>query len=875
MKYYLNKGKESVIFSEEERLDPFLIEKVDKRFLEEDADALILGQGPVLSLGFIDPRNWECSCPNPGAFAVRKEKYERLGSVDESLGSAIAADYLYRVRQSGGKCSLAFDILLPCTREFPIDVTDMWLDGIRLDYKYGSNNLRKTCFHKLKEAFLRYDSSIGNYSRKKIVTALPTLLKDVFRYGLKKGTKQGTFDFYGQFTLRGSARLEVRLPSRYPLVSIVVRTYKKADSLRKTLECIRHLDYPRFEVIVVEDGAPEAEAMIRSEYSDLPIRYHATGENIGRAAAANVGFSLASGEWINLLDDDDYLFPEHITVGISEAETTGSDIVLLQSLALETTTTGRDPYEFEINKKHFMRFPRIDPFTMSGYCMTPDNGVLFKRELLADGTKMREDLGANEDWELWLQFMAKGKWTTVHYATCAFVNPASEEAAKARENNYKRWKGKQFESDKLIYSISPQELSRAFVDLLGDVEALIAEGALEDFVNKGKRVHSYSDGEMDEAFRSFEENVNVGKESDYTALQLNKYYWSVFSHFSHASETQRVAEINSIKAARMHALPVKKTKLIGFWPWFDPKDNFILDVLDKRYLIVDDAEPDYLISSLFGYGFYEYIKYDCVRIFFSGENYAPDFNIVDYAMSYNPMVYPERYLYIPEFFVDIRKIGNRLKERLSYEEALEVIKKKREFCNFIYGDSKCCKERGGIFEVLNSRKRVLSAGSWMNNTENGFRADMLSTKADLQRRCRFTIAVESYPHEGFITEKLTDAFLANTIPIYYGDPNVSKIFNPRAFIDVRKFDSLEDLANEIMRLDESPEEMAEMLSQPVFLDCDYLDRLEQSFSSFLYKIMDQPAEKAIKRPINGQPEVHQNHIKQLQAKLEKEERRSQ
>lgn len=68
MKYYLNKGKESVIFSEEERLDPFLIEKVDERFLEEDADALILGQGPVLSLGFIDPRNWECSCPNPGCF---------------------------------------------------------------------------------------------------------------------------------------------------------------------------------------------------------------------------------------------------------------------------------------------------------------------------------------------------------------------------------------------------------------------------------------------------------------------------------------------------------------------------------------------------------------------------------------------------------------------------------------------------------------------------------------------------------------------------------------------------------------------------------------------------------------------------------------
>ena len=278
-------------------------------------------------------------------------------------------------------------------------------------------------------------------------------------------------------------------------------------------------------------------------------------------------------------------------------------------------------------------------------------------------------------------------------------------------------------------------------------------------------------------------------------------------------------------------------------------------------------EPDYLITSIFGVGFYEYVLYPCVRIFFSGENYAPDFNLVDYALGYNPMDYPERYRYIPEFYVDIRRIRSRLSSRPSYEEALEILSRKTEFCNFIYGDSKCCSEREDLFKAINSRKRVLSAGTWMNNTENGFKADMLSTKDSVQRRCRFTIAVESYPHAGFVTEKLTDAFLSNSIPIYYGDPDVEKIFNPKAFINARDFASLDELAEEVIRLDNSPEEMARMMAEPVFNEADYLSSLDDQFADFLYGIFDCDKETVIKRPINGQPEVHQEYIRSLQRHL--------
>jgi len=867
MRYYQCFGENSVIFSSVELLDPYLIRKIDKRFKESEADALVLGQEPVLSLGFIDPRDNMCRCPNPGAFAVRKSSYESLGEIDDTLRTARAADYVYRLEKKGMTSELSLDILMPCAEETPIDITDIWMDGLLLDYKHGNSNVRKQVIHNLLASCMHYDSEIGNYSRKKIADNLLAFMRNIAKYSFTKGEAHQSLEFYKDFTIRGCYRMEVRLPSRYPLVSIVIRTHKRPESLRKTLESLRFQDYKNLEIIVVEDGASESKPMIQSDFNDLPIIYTSTSESIGRAAAANLGFDLSNGEWINLLDDDDYLYPEHITVGISEAETHGCNMVFLQSLALETTKLSDAPYEYVIENKHFMNFPRIDPFTMSGYCVTPDNGVLFHKSLLSNGVRMREDLGSNEDWELWLRLMTKAKWTMVPYATCVFVNPLSIEEKERRELEYSKWNGKQFDSPDLWYAASSLELSQYLLGQIDDVDALEANGDLDEYTDEMIKKNPYTKQQLEDGFEDYLNHVKQGRDDTYSAKEFNLWNISFFDHIRSLDSKRRIEEVDSLKKAALLHYPDKEIRFSGFWPWFNKEDNFFLDTLKKRYHISQVDNPEYLISSIFGVGFYEYVLYDGVRIFFSGENYAPDFNLVDYAMGYNPMDYPERYRYIPEFFVDIRRIRNRLNNRPTYDDALKMLDHKPEFCNFIYGDSKCCNERGDLFKTIDKKKKVLSAGTWMNNTANGFKADMLSTKDSVQRRCRFTIAVESYPHAGFITEKLTDAFLSNTIPIYYGDPNVKEIFNPKAFIDVRDFGSLEELAEEVIRLDNSPKELAKMMSEPVFIKESYLSDLENTFSKFLYDIFDCDKESVIKRPINGQPEVHQNYIKSLQQRL--------
>ena len=865
---YVYETKKAIVFSTSQYpLDPYLERQIDERFVETGVDALIMGQGPVLSLGYYDPSDDSCALPNNSAFAVTKETCDIVGKIDFRLGSACAADYYERVLQVGRKAKMALDIIMPCSEKRPVDVADLWKDSLLLDTKHGKTGVQFGALKKWFNSITRYDVSIGNYSRKKLVKGALAFLCKFFKY-LFTGTHKTdiSIEYYYWSTLRGETRLEVIHTDSNPLISIVIRTCGRPESLRKAINSVLAQTYDNIEVVIVEDGEPISRKMVEEEFQSLDIRYISTGKKIGRTAAANLGFEKAHGEWINMLDDDDFLFPEHLWAALNEAQTSGSDIVFLKSLALETEKTD-DKGGGEIKEIHYMNFPRIDAFTMSASCKTPNNGVFFRKTLLGKAGLMNEKLGANEDWNLWLKLMTIGKWSVVNYATCAFVNPADKEAKRKREEAYKAWRGKQFD-DLILFRTTPSQLTQYYLGIAEDFEALNQAGELERTITETLNYWDiYSEEILDKAYLELEKALQCKEEKTYTARQFNLWYCALINRLGKILPEDRVKAIRMMREREFPQYSVKRVHFAGFWPWFDKTDNFLLDKLTQRYQIIDKGTPEYLICSIFGVGFYEYVKYDCPRIFFSGENYSPDFNLVDYAMSFNRMNYTDRYLYVPEFYVDVRKLLHRLDNRPSYNEALALIRSKPEFCNFIYGDSKCCDERRDLFHLLNERKRVSSAGKWMNNMDNGFVADMLSTKAGFQRKCRFTIAVESYPHPGFITEKLTDAFLANTIPIYYGAQDVCEIFNEEAFIDVRKYDTLVDVVNAVMEIESNPEKMAKMMSAPVFKDCNYLRELDKRVATFLFSILDKDPSEAVVRAINGQPEVHQGYISLLQKQL--------
>lgn len=86
-----------------------------------------------------------------------------------------------------------------------------------------------------------------------------------------------------------------------PKVSVVVCSYNGAATLTECLQALMNVDYPDFEVILVDDGSTDATAKIAADFPQV-IYHHQ--ENRGLSVARNVGAELATGDIVAYTDDD-------------------------------------------------------------------------------------------------------------------------------------------------------------------------------------------------------------------------------------------------------------------------------------------------------------------------------------------------------------------------------------------------------------------------------------------------------------------------------------------------------------------------------------------------------------------------------------------
>ena len=96
--------------------------------------------------------------------------------------------------------------------------------------------------------------------------------------------------------------------------------------------------------------------------------------------------------------------------------------------------------------------------------------------------------------------------------------------------------------------------------------------------------------------------------------------------------------------------------------------------------------------------------------------------------------------------------------------------------------------------------------------------DRYGLNAELFRKYKFVICFENSIAENYITEKLPNAMLGNSIGIYHGAPDVGDYFNCRSFINFDDYGSYQAMIKEVIALDQDDDAYARMLRQPFFVD---------------------------------------------------------
>ena len=101
-----------------------------------------------------------------------------------------------------------------------------------------------------------------------------------------------------------------------PVVSLIVIAYREAARIEATLHAIlAQIDAPSFEVIVVDDGSPDATAEIVAKLAaaDPRVALLRLPANIGRGLARGAGIAAARGRFVGFVDADITLPPDWLT----------------------------------------------------------------------------------------------------------------------------------------------------------------------------------------------------------------------------------------------------------------------------------------------------------------------------------------------------------------------------------------------------------------------------------------------------------------------------------------------------------------------------------------------------------------------------------
>lgn len=248
--------------------------------------------------------------------------------------------------------------------------------------------------------------------------------------------------------------------------------------------------------------------------------------------------------------------------------------------------------------------------------------------------------------------------------------------------------------------------------------------------------------------------------------------------------------------------------------------RFFVTVLSQRFeVVIDHENADYLIFGDRNFG-ENNLKYDpnkITKIFYTGENQRPWDYQCHYAISFDHVENDNMYR-LPLYVVyNMDNLINNIPSYSTHRRTEEDITKKTEFCSFVVRNPNCQK-RNDFFHKLNSYKKVDSGGPLFNNIGYVLPYGDESMKAKLSwlPKYKFNMCFENSSYPGYVTEKIYEAFIGNTIPIYWGSQTVEVDFNPAAFLNWFDYKDDEAFLQAIIELDQNDDKYREMYMQPMF-----------------------------------------------------------
>jgi glycosyltransferase involved in cell wall biosynthesis len=198
-------------------------------------------------------------------------------------------------------------------------------------------------------------------------------------------------------------------PEQLPEVSVCLIHFERPDFVNQTIESLELQSYRNFEVILVDDGSKKPETL--ANLDALQLRFESRGwqvvrqPNLSPGAARNRAASLARGQYLLFMDDDNYAKPHEIETFLQVARHTGADAIT----CFRDAFVGNDfPPLGQLAKQ---RIPALgSSISVSNFinCFGDTNALIRKQAYLAVGGYNEQHRTGKEDYEFFCKIALNG-----------------------------------------------------------------------------------------------------------------------------------------------------------------------------------------------------------------------------------------------------------------------------------------------------------------------------------------------------------------------------------------------------------------------------------------------------------------------------------
>lgn len=366
---------------------------------------LLAGLFGTYDLGAV--RHWYAPAelhPFGANFALRRSLFERsapfrtdLGVVGSVPGRGEEAEYFQRASADGAR-----GLYVPAARVLHrVDASHLTLGYL---YRYGEQK---------GIASRRMHGDAGAPGR---ISEGAYLAKGLWQLLKGRGIGSGSASSIWASRVGCGATLSMPEPAG-PLVSVIIPVYNRSGLLREAVQSALAQRYRPIEVLIVDDGSSDAEAVaaIAALVAEAPAQVRAIRiQNAGPGLARQAGLEATAGGYVQFLDSDDLLLPDKFALQVAGLEAQ-PDRALSYGKTREYSL-GSVPADIPARRTG-ERFDALFPAVLDGRLWATET-PLFRRSALQEIGPW-SSLRVLEDWEYECRLGARG--ARLHYCD-AFVS---------------------------------------------------------------------------------------------------------------------------------------------------------------------------------------------------------------------------------------------------------------------------------------------------------------------------------------------------------------------------------------------------------------------------------------------------------------------